>query len=288
MFMQKAALGAKRVHIVHWNKSNPMFRIDNTDNIIDVNAGNLRWEYDQANFICPVTRSAAQDDNGSEKYIIYNVSKEEYDMCMVTKPSSRIVATCTDPSQLLYFTITFRSFTPTPGGLEFHPGKDYYFISTSSPQDLYRRDGGRCVSHNMKVMFKVANISNTAATKSASNNLKESSESVSVVNKPRITTLKPQIHLDDKHKYYPVVDDNDVETSEIDANTLESAKKVVRDFQNHRRRSYTDSTSNSAENEVVKQEASRMHSSATTTTVTSKTLLMMASILMNLMISKKN
>ena len=277
MFMQKAALGAKRVHIVHWNKSNPMFRIDNTDNIIDVNAGNLRWEYDQANFICPVTRSA--QDKAEEKYIIYNVSKEEYDMCMVTKPSSRIVATCTDPSQLLYFTITFRSFTPTPGGLEFHPGKDYYFISTSSPQDLYRRDGGRCVSHNMKVMFKVANISSNTATKSASsNNLKESSESVSaaVVNKPRITTLKPQVRLDDKHKYYPVVDD--METSEIDANTLESAKKVVRDFQNHRRAA--------AENEVVKQEASRMHSSATITMlVTSKTILM-TSILMNLMIKR--
>ena len=280
-------MGAKRVHIVHWNKSNPMFRIDNTDNIIDVNAGNLRWEYDQANFICPVTRSAAQDDGASEKYIIYNVSKEEYDMCMVTKPSSRIVATCTDPSQLLYFTITFRSFTPTPGGLEFHPGKDYYFISTSSPQDLYRRDGGRCVSHNMKVMFKVANISNTAttATKSA-NNLKESSESASAsaaVNKPRITTLKPQVRLDDKHKYYPVVD-NDMEmSSEIDANTLESAKKVVRDFQNHRRRSSYAATA--AENEVVKQEASRMHSFATKTTVTSKTILM-TSIVMNLMIKR--
>ena len=91
----------KKVHVVHWNKNNPMFRIDNTDNVIDVNVGNTQWEYDQANFICP-------NNEEDEKYIIYNVSKEEYDSCMVTNPSSRIVATCTDPSQLLYFTITFR------------------------------------------------------------------------------------------------------------------------------------------------------------------------------------
>ena len=55
----------------------------------------------------------------------------------------------------MYFTITFRAFTPTPGGLEFQPGKDYYFISTSSPGDLNARQGGRCASHNMKVIFKV-------------------------------------------------------------------------------------------------------------------------------------
>ena len=54
-------------------------------------------------------------------------------------------------------TITFRSFTPTPGGLEFKPGKDYYFISTSSPDDLYNRIGGRCTTHSMKVIFKVIN-----------------------------------------------------------------------------------------------------------------------------------
>ncbi|CAL8134914.1 unnamed protein product [Orchesella dallaii] len=55
----------------------------------------------------------------------------------------------------MYFTITFRSFTPQPGGLEFRPGQDYYFISTSSRDDLHRRVGGRCSTHNMKVVFKV-------------------------------------------------------------------------------------------------------------------------------------
>jgi hypothetical protein len=50
----------------------------------------------------------------------------------------------------------FRSFSPTPRGLEFHPGHDYFFVSTSTPGDLYLRSGGACRSHNMKVTFKVA------------------------------------------------------------------------------------------------------------------------------------
>ena len=56
----------------------------------------------------------------------------------------------------MYFTITFRSFTPTPGGLEFRPGREYYFISTSSRRDIHRRVGGWCRSHNMKMVVRVA------------------------------------------------------------------------------------------------------------------------------------
>lgn len=57
----------------------------------------------------------------------------------------------------MYFTITFRSFTPQPGGLEFKPGHDYYFITTSTgrAEGLHRRYGGRCASRHMKVTFKV-------------------------------------------------------------------------------------------------------------------------------------
>merc|ERR1719507_392822 len=71
--------------------------------------------------------------------------------------ATKIVAVCSKPYQLLYFTITFRSFSPTPGGLEFHPGQDYYFISTSSSADLHRRVGGGCSTQNMKMIFKVSN-----------------------------------------------------------------------------------------------------------------------------------
>lgn len=172
------------------------FRIDNTDHIIDVNKNNIPFEYDQVNIICPVYTPGTHEDD-AEKYIIYNVSKEEYDTCRITNPNPRIIAVCDKPYKLMYFTITFRSFTPQPGGLEFRPGQDYYFIctfpfdlirirnflvfiqnafpaffddcsslcltvfsfffsiATSSRDDLHRRIGGRCSSHNMKVVFKV-------------------------------------------------------------------------------------------------------------------------------------
>lgn len=146
-----------RVHYLHWNSSNPIFRIDNTDHILDVNQGNMPWEYDQVNLICPWYRSGTRgEERDMEKYIIYNVSKEEYDSCRISQEEPRVVAVCDSPDKPQQFTITFRSFSPTPRGLEFHPGKDYFFISTSWKGDLYRKVGGSCTIHNMKVIFKVA------------------------------------------------------------------------------------------------------------------------------------
>lgn len=148
---------------VHWNTTNSIFRIDNTDHIIDVNKGNVQFEYDQVNIICPVYTPGTYDED-AEKYIIYNVSKEEYETCRITNPNPRIIAICDKPYKLMYFTITFRPFTPQPGGLEFSPGKDYYFISTSSKDDLHRRIGGRCSTNNMKVVFKVCCAPDTTTT----------------------------------------------------------------------------------------------------------------------------
>ena len=145
-----------RVHYIHWNASNPIFRIDNTDHIFDVNAGNLPGEYDQANIICPSFKPGTEPDM-AEQYTIYIVSKEEYDTCRIMDPQPRVIAQCNNPAMYppMFFTITFRSFTPTPGGMEFYPGRDYYFISTSSEGEIDGRDGGRCRSHNMKMIFKV-------------------------------------------------------------------------------------------------------------------------------------
>ena len=140
---------------LYWNATSPMFRIDNTDHILDVNAGNHPWEYDQVNLVCPVYKPGT-DEKLQEQYIIYSVSKQEYDSCRITQANPRIVAVCNQPHNLMYFTITFRSFTPTPGGMEFKPGHDYYFISTSSRKDLHRRVGGACSAKNMKLLFKVA------------------------------------------------------------------------------------------------------------------------------------
>lgn len=98
------------------------------------------------------------------------MSKEEYETCRITNASPRVIAVCDKPTKTMYFTITFRPFTPQPGGLEFLPGHDYYFISTSSKDDLHRRIGGRCTTHNMKVVFKVCCANDT--TGSTRNNCK--------------------------------------------------------------------------------------------------------------------
>jgi len=125
-----------------------------------VNEGNLPWEYDQLNLVCP-------QDSG-EQHVIYSVSREEYDGCRVTSPRPKIVAICNKPEQFQYVTITFRNFSPTPGGMEFKPGKSYYLISTSTTRDLHRRVGGYCSTHNMKMVFKVAD--NSAKSNSVNEN----------------------------------------------------------------------------------------------------------------------
>ena len=105
---------AIKTHFVFWNTTNPIFRLDNTDNVIDVNVGNLPWEYDQLNIICP--------QNSAEQHVIYSVSQDEYESCRVNNQRPKIVAICNKPETFQYFTITFRNFSPTPGGLEFKPG----------------------------------------------------------------------------------------------------------------------------------------------------------------------
>ena len=204
MVVAESALGAKKIHYIHWNRDNPMFRLDNTDHIVDVNTGNLPWEYDQVNIICPVSKPGVKVP---QRHVIYSVSREEFDSCRITNPKPKIVAVCSKPNQLLYFTITFRSFSPTPGGLEFHPGQDYYFISTSSPEDLHRRVGGGCSTHNMKMIFKVSDNRDQHAQINAprgNNNFGDSNELMDSVSSTfsstttTSTTPKPVVRFNPK------------------------------------------------------------------------------------------
>ena len=147
------------IHTVHWNASNPLFRrrvLDADHDVISVNSGNHPWEYDQVNIVCPTYGGGYTHPELEEQYVIYSVTEREYQYCKIMQPNPKIVAVCNRPHEQMYFTITFRSFTPTPGGLEFRPGQDYYFISTSSRKDLHRRVGGSCSSNNMKIVFRVA------------------------------------------------------------------------------------------------------------------------------------
>ena len=191
---------SNKVHYIHWNRANPMFRLDNTDHVVDVNAGNLRNEFDQVNIICPVTKPGTRYP---ERHVVYSVSREEYESCRVTNPSPKIVAVCSKPHQLLYFTITFRSFTPTPGGLEFYPGQDYYFISTSSPADLHRRVGGGCSTHNMRMIFRVAdNGAESSGIQQVSNDLEMvRMPAPSTTTTSTTTTEVPKIRINNKAPY---------------------------------------------------------------------------------------
>ena len=96
---------------IHWNSTNPLFdRRASDENVIQVNGGNHPWEYDQVNIVCPFYRPGNSIflSNQAEKYIVYSVTKQEYDTCRITEANPRIVAVCDRPHELMYFTITFR------------------------------------------------------------------------------------------------------------------------------------------------------------------------------------
>ena len=258
---------ARKVHYIHWNRANPMFRLDNTDHIVDVNSGNQPWEYDQVNIICPVSKPGARYP---ESHVIYSVSREEFDSCRITNPKPKIVAICNQPHRLMYFTITFRSFTPTPGGLEFHPGQDYYFISTSTPEDLHRRVGGGCSTHNMKMIFKVADNRSPTEHHVQINGPRDSDVPMSI-SKPVTTTTtttteKPLFRFNSKvsstrgeyiYYYHPR------DLIELESNSISNEKKVDRDYRN----------------EVWKNEALRYTSSASSNMSLSLTLVTLISLL---------
>lgn len=144
------------MHNIHWNSTNPLFNPRMaTENIIQVNGGNHPWEYDQVNIVCPVYPPGSPEQF-QERYIIYSVTKQEYETCRIVDPNPRIIAVCDRPHELMYFTLTIRSFSPTPGAIEFRVGQSYYFLSTSSKNDIHRRVGGGCSTHNMKITLKVA------------------------------------------------------------------------------------------------------------------------------------
>jgi len=148
LIIKTASVMSAKHHYVYWNTTNPLFSDKNNPNTITVNEGNLPQEYDQLHLICP------QDNK--EHHVIYSVSKHEFMTCRVTNPRPEKVMVCdkTNPGQ--FRTITFRPFSPSPGGLEFKPGQEYFFISTATQRDIHRRVGGACSMHNMKLTFKIS------------------------------------------------------------------------------------------------------------------------------------
>ena len=89
------------------------------------------------NIVCPNPASVLSEQNFStpieQMYEnMWIVSKDEYDKCVVNKSisdhfSRRNLLKCKSPLQLTYYEMVFRAYSP-PEGLEFIPGKKYYFI----------------------------------------------------------------------------------------------------------------------------------------------------------------
>ena len=153
----------------------------------------------QANIFCPFYSPDETNSTATtkEQYIIYSVTRDEYETCNIVTPNPKVVADCRTPHRKLYFTITFRTFTPSPGGMEFRPGQDYFFISTSDPENIHQKSGGRCSSHNMRVLFKTAELG----------------KSIDVVEK---STRRPTLHSGVGSSDIVLVDNDVTKTSVVD------------------------------------------------------------------------
>ena len=145
---------ANKVHLVHWNSTNPLFFNRHT---IDIqNSGQLNYE--QADIVCPYYDPSVPRTL-TEQWVIYNVSKFDYDQCRVSnfaEHSAKIVAICNTPYEPKFFTLTFRAFSPTPGAFEFHPGQEYYFIS--APYFSHKSQRPRpieCSHPPMRLAFRI-------------------------------------------------------------------------------------------------------------------------------------
>ena len=106
--------------------------------------------HDQANVICPFYDSSTKENLIDTNFTIYNVTKKEFDECRLNEKRN-IVLICDTPHKATYRTITFRKFSPTPGGFEFHLGEDYYFIK------IPNQNGGRCgEDKKLRLIFRMA------------------------------------------------------------------------------------------------------------------------------------
>jgi hypothetical protein len=151
---------------VSWNMSNPMFKTSKNDHVIEVKL------YDDIDFVCPyypqqttsATSTSSTVDESSlhhqlhEYYVIYMVNRAEYRDCNIYDDSNAVMMlNCSNPRHRKRFTILFEPFQSIPNVPEYHPGRTYYFITTStgSRHGLSNLYQGACSHHNMKLTVKV-------------------------------------------------------------------------------------------------------------------------------------
>lgn len=119
---------------------------------------------------------------------LWMVDKPAYDACTVdtSKVGHKLLLRCSRPLQLQYLSIAFRRFSAEVNGLVFLPGKDYYFIATSTGRErsLDKTSGGRCLTHNMRIKIHVCNDANDPGCTTASVSTAQPTKTVTVCPTP--------------------------------------------------------------------------------------------------------
>ncbi|XP_068613072.1 ephrin-A1b [Brachionichthys hirsutus] len=119
-------------HSVYWNSSNPNFLWDEYTVEVSIN--------DYLDIICPHYTHDEVSLHAAERYVLYMVEREDYDVC---KPHSfdQLRWECSRPFALHAaekFSEKFQRFTPFTLGKEFRQGESYYYIS--SPMHRHGQD----------------------------------------------------------------------------------------------------------------------------------------------------
>ncbi|CDW54799.1 Ephrin domain containing protein [Trichuris trichiura] len=147
---------------VYWNASSATFLLANRYGpTLDVQIG------DRLNILCPYYSTPTAATPRLDAYLeIYRVPKDGYEKCMLSE-GSKIVGVCATPETVTPLTLVVREFTANPSGLEFKPGRRYYFITTSdgSREGMSNANGGLCRSNGMKMVMDVQNAANNLTSK---------------------------------------------------------------------------------------------------------------------------
>uniref|UniRef100_A0A5S6R0P9 Ephrin RBD domain-containing protein n=1 Tax=Trichuris muris TaxID=70415 RepID=A0A5S6R0P9_TRIMR len=134
---------------IYWNSSNPLFARNSASRKFTV------YMPEKFDLVCPYYERGTVHEQ-MEVSLLYLVDRVGYESCSING-NAQLAGMCTAPYKKQIITVVFRRFTPNPGGLEFHPGRRYYLVSTSDGplKGLQNRNGGLCLARNMRLEFDV-------------------------------------------------------------------------------------------------------------------------------------
>ncbi|XP_019622662.1 PREDICTED: ephrin-B2-like [Branchiostoma belcheri] len=119
---------------IYWNSSNPLLSGWGYSITVELD--------DKVDIVCPRVFNRSRQD--PQYNTLYQVQEDGYVHCDASQ--GKMLLRCDKPFQDNRFTMLFQEFSPSPFGLEFKPGRDYYYISTSTSElgGLDNKVGGNC------------------------------------------------------------------------------------------------------------------------------------------------